>query len=542
MKFKEKITKGIEFIEKQPITFLGWLVSILTVVLFREISEILLFGLADKKINGLFFQIYSQVFSFFFLTYLVFFLFLNWIIGGDFRKIAKVLLFGFWLIIFPPFIDQIIFHGRFESFYLFASFRDWVKNFFLFFGPKLNFGITFGVRLEIFISIVAMSFYIWIKKGLKKALTGGLLAYFIFYLIGSFPTIITMLVFLFQKGTVFSFRELQVAQYFITKAEIFGLSFNEFDSGLFFRLSVIYGVLIVILLFVFQYFYDKKKLLALIFNIRYPQMVFNVGIFLIGMGLGSYFFPENVNFNLFSVFTVFCLIFSIFLAWLQSVVVNDICDLEIDKLTNPQRPLVKKLFNLQEYRIYGITFSILAIFLATLVGIKFSILIIGYQALTYVYSAYPLRIKKYPIIASFFSAFASLIFLFMGYILISNNSTFENFPWRIFFMLLVTYASVIPIKDFKDIEGDRKNEVFTLPVIFGEKKARLLIGSFLLLSYFLSVYIIRESKLFAPALFLGSISFFLVNNQKNNTNRLNWMVLFLVTIYLGFILKYVFFD
>ena len=62
----------------------------------------------------------------------------------------------------------------------------------------------------------------------------------------------------------------------------------------------------------------------------------------------------------------------------------------------------------------------------------------------------------------------------------------------------------LPIKDLKDIEGDQKNGVWTIPVLLGETWARFAIGLGIFVSYALSVVWLNAKILFFPAMILGA--------------------------------------
>ena len=89
----------------------------------------------------------------------------------------------------------------------------------------------------------------------------------------------------------------------------------------------------------------------------------------------------------------------------------------------------------------------------------------------------------------------------------------------------------LPIKDFKDIEGDRKYQIWTVPVIFGEETGRLITAVGIFISFMLSVFMLNEFRLFWWALLFGIIAFLIVINQKIKPRRLFWWVLGTVAAY-----------
>ena len=129
----------------------------------------------------------------------------------------------------------------------------------------------------------------------------------------------------------------------------------------------------------------------------------------------------------------------------------------------------------------------------------------------------------------------------IGFILISPQQDLAGFSWRIFFLLLITYTLCLPIKDLKDIKGDKKYGVKTIPVLLGEEKSRLFIGVSFFVSYVLSVFFLNEWNLFWWSLIFGSFSFWTINNKKIAPRRLMWWNLGLVFVYGLILVKIVFF-
>ena len=82
-------------------------------------------------------------------------------------------------------------------------------------------------------------------------------------------------------------------------------------------------------------------------------------------------------------------------------------------------------------------------------------------------------------------------------------------------------GGALPLKDFKDIAGDTIDRVYTLPVVLGITKAKLLMGSFLFLLYVASPLVLNARVLFLPAMVLGSITFWII--QKSIADEHSWM-------------------
>jgi 4-hydroxybenzoate polyprenyltransferase len=98
----------------------------------------------------------------------------------------------------------------------------------------------------------------------------------------------------------------------------------------------------------------------------------------------------------------------------------------------------------------------------------------------------------------------------------------------------------LPIKDFKDIEGDRKYKIWTVPVLLGKEKGRMAVAVGVFTSFMMSVFMLNELRLFWWAIIFGGISFLIITNEKINPRNLFWWILSVVAVY-GMILAKVIF-
>jgi len=139
------------------------------------------------------------------------------------------------------------------------------------------------------------------------------------------------------------------------------------------------------------------------------------------------------------------------------------------------------------------------------------LLVLGISTL---YSAPPFRLKRIPVLASFILALCSALVCLSGYVLFSDDYSFNGFPPRILFAVLVALTLGSPVIDMKDIRGDRIAGSFTLPVLLGEKTGKRVVGFLVMLAY-ISVPLILECFVLMPfTLVFGSASFFLINRRQ----------------------------
>ncbi len=538
----EKIRKIFRSIEEKEVSITAFLGVFCGVVFTRVLIEQFIalsspispFELVIEFIHNLFF---------FSITFILISFFLSWFLKENVVKFSGLFLWASLLIIFPPVFDMIRTGGEvFWSFYLISSVADLRMQFLTFFGHMPTGILYFGTRIVFTLAILLIGLFLLYKtKSLIKSAIGAVGVYIILFVMGAFPSIFVFIYeFFLGKGKISRIRSFNVAQFWGTPQRIWSIDSLGIKYAFAYKLDLVFYIFLLFLLAVIFYQISRKKFWAVLANFRYPQLIYHSGLFLIGMGLGLLNYPNNFQIDLFSVFSVFVLLSSVFLAWKTSVIVNDIYDFKIDEISNPNRPLPQKVFTVSQYGQLGILCFFLSLLGGITVGFPFFFLLLGYQTLAWFYSAPPLRLKKFPAVATFVSAVASIFILFMGYILISPDQSIHSLSWRIILLLLISYTISIPIKDLKDIEGDKKYGIWTIPVILGEDRGRLVIAVGMFTSYILSVFFLNELKLFFWALLFGAVTFLIVVSKKIKPTRVFWWVLGAVSVYLLILVKIVF--
>lgn len=164
-----------------------------------------------------------------------------------------------------------------------------------------------------------------------------------------------------------------------------------------------------------------------------------------------------------------------------AIVTNNLEDLETDKISNTNRPLVRLNLNHRTYYRAGIfcLFCALALALAINMEAFVSVMLISFGY--YVYSCRPFRLKRFTLLAKFLIGFNSWIAAVTGYAIAGGN--WQHFPisWSVFLLLPMSLSA--NFIDLKDTEGDRAMGIKTLPVVLGETMARHFIAAFTLCTY-----------------------------------------------------------
>jgi 4-hydroxybenzoate polyprenyltransferase len=518
----------LEKIEDCSLTLSQFLLAFSAIIALRMLGESLLSGFEGKP-PELFVGSALAAWLFFLFSILILTLFVCAYIRENHTKVANLLLWGFFIVIFPPIFDKILCGAqKCWSFYAFDSLAGLGKRFLAFFGSDPVVGITYGVRIEVALAVVFLTIYFFLKthKALKS-LAGGLIAYIILFILGSFPSWLAFL-FLSPAKKITAIEGFDVAGLFLSPARYFSVESGDVLNTLNVKMNLIYAFLVALLAVLFFWLYFRKKFWAVAKNVRWIQISIHAGLVLFGAGLGAFYFPQNIAIDIFSFFALANLVLAAVFAWLASVFLNDVADVEIDKMTNPKRPTATGEVSKQEYVDLFWVFFPMSLVLALTVGVKFLLIVFAYQIIGWVYSCSLFRLKRFPVVAGFLSALALTLLFSGGFMLLSDDQNIFALPPKVFWLLIIAFMISLPIKDLKDIEGDKKNGIWTIPVLLGETWARFAIGLGIFSSYALSVVWLNAKILFFPAMILGAASFWILQNKKISPRRVHvWVFGFL---------------
>lgn len=163
---------------------------------------------------------------------------------------------------------------------------------------------------------------------------------------------------------------------------------------------------------------------------------------------------------------------------------NQICDLEIDRINKPGRPLPSGALSVRAAWVFTAVFFAVTLGIAAVLGRDVLIVVAGGSAAVAAYSIPPLRTKRFPFLSNLTIAAArGLLLPVAGWAVINTIDKPEAwFLGAIGFFFILGAAST---KDFKDVEGDRAGGVTTLPIKYGAKAAAWMVAPSLVLPFLL---------------------------------------------------------
>jgi 4-hydroxybenzoate polyprenyltransferase len=540
---KHFLLRLINRVERAPLTLGSFIVAFLALIIARLTVENTL-GLFSEHSFFFFFFEFTHTLLFFLCSFILLIPVVRFAGGSDLKKAVNILLFGFLIILTPPILDTLIIgQGRFWSFYEFDGLFGLFQRFFTLFGDTPDIGITYGVRIEVVLVTMGVALYAFLKtKSLKITSLAALLTYTVLFILGTFPAWVTLLVLSPVKGLL-TITSNDVAALFLSPEHVLGRDLDNFRSVLNLKMSLIYALLISILSIIFLFRHFPRYFWALMRNARFPQLVYHGGLLFLGILLALFFSVDHFTLTLFSSLSIGVLLLAVECAWLTSVIINDLHDTAIDQMTNPSRPLIQQTIPQELYPLFGILFFIASLVFSGIVSFSALLILIAYQALALLYSAPPLRLKQYPLFATLFASAAGMLVLITGFVSIAPSHSIESLPLPLLVYLFLAYFLVLPIKDFKDIAGDEKDHVLTLPVLLGELLAKQVIGSLLFLLYMGSPFLLNMRGLFFPALIVGGLSFLTI--QKGSPDEKSFFafrklpgLILLLTIFYGSIIAF----
>jgi len=195
-------------------------------------------------------------------------------------------------------------------------------------------------------------------------------------------------------------------------------------------------------------------------------------------------------------------------------IINDIYDIETDKVNKPDKVIINKYISEKNALSLFIIFNVIGVglgfYLSNGIGKSgFSVIFIIASALLYIYSSY---LKQMLLVGNIVvSIVVSLSILLVGIFELLPVMTEANRSIQItFFKIILDYAifafmiNLIRelVKDIEDIDGDHKVGMQTLPIVLGRERANKIVFALSLIPLFSVVYYVI-TYLFKQQLVVG---------------------------------------
>ncbi len=223
---------------------------------------------------------------------------------------------------------------------------------------------------------------------------------------------------------------------------------------------------------------------------------------------------------------------------------NQIFDIEIDRINKPQRPLPSGRLTLKQAWIFtGITLAA-GVVLAWMINLQCLLLAAAATLLTACYSVPPARTKRWGILANItVSIPRGFLLPIAGWSVVKSVASPE--PWLLSIPLGLFMLGATSTKDFSDIKGDLAGGCYTLPVRYGIRKTAVFIAPFFVFPFALWPFMMQANLLSGPAagiwalsialpLFGIYIDYRILRNPEelsNIENHISWKLIYLMAIF-----------
>jgi len=438
-------------------------------------------------------EIASKVLTHFSLFYIYVFLGITLIISllsnEKVLRVARLVGAGFIIIVTVPIVDLILsaLTGTQPYYaYLFPDRTPHLLTGYLSFLSDTQ-GITFGMRLEVFIVTLSAACYTYIKTAsLLRSLIAAVAVYSFIFISGALPYTV----------------------YWLSAA--LGLDLNHpelFTLGTFNKMHLL---LILLFLSALCWMQWPTYMKALVNDLRFTRTLHYAFMIVLGIVIA---YPAKERFTLLGDFLDLIFIFiALLFAGYFSIITNNLADKEIDRISNPDRPTITGTIPEHIYQSLGPVCLIAAWCYSAAVDAVSFLMISCFLGGYFLYSMPPLRLKRIPILSKAIIAFNCLAMLGLGIHFAGGDIL--SFPKNQALFLFLALTACINFIDIKDIDGDRIERIKTIPVLLGLKKSKILIGFFFLISYALFPYFMNYPDIFLPS-FLFGLAIFVAINLKN---------------------------
>jgi 4-hydroxybenzoate polyprenyltransferase len=252
-------------------------------------------------------------------------------------------------------------------------------------------------------------------------------------------------------------------------------------------------------------FHSLHHLTTCIRNLRWERVLHYTGLCCVGIWLSA---PST-----YSIVTVLAAVLTVTLAWGAAVVGNDLVDLNIDRVSNPDRPLVTGAWNRRNYGRFGLVMLALAVTGAWSVGQTFAFCILTWLTVAFLYSNPPFRLRRFLGISSALVGLASLITIIAGFICLGNRHIFD-FPPNLAWFIFLGLTCGANLKDVKDFEGDRRDRVHTIVTTLGLRKGQFAVGVLVSVAMLSAPLLLGKPVLWLPAMLWASLAFFVSTRRR----------------------------
>jgi 4-hydroxybenzoate polyprenyltransferase len=403
-------------------------------------------------------------------------------------KLLRALMAGFVFVLLAPVLDYLLYRPvDYQMGYLLVdSLGELGRRYLSYFGPREPFGITPGIRIEVaaVLALCAVYLFVLTRSWLRSAL--GTL--------GAYTAI---------------FVHCSMRSWLVVCASGLGLPLLQGDDAVlqvraFVAASLAAGLGVA-------WLSAPGTLRTMLRDLRGPRILHYCLLFALGLAC-----VRGATITVDRLLQVGLGFASVILSCLFALMINNVFDVEIDRINAPDRPLVTGAIDAVRYE--RAAFGVLAVTLAVAASASFSTLCFAalFSLAYFVYSAPPLRLKTRCAVSKAVIGINSAAAFVAGWSLFGAD--FLEAPARPLLVLLLGYSLGAHVIDLKDVEGDRAAGIRNLSTMLGLRRAQWVIGTLAGITYLAFAWYFRSSW-FGWALALAAVLQFFGIVRKDYRDR-----------------------
>lgn len=329
--------------------------------------------------------------------------------------------------------------------------------------PKQLCGITPGLRFQIIAVVLGIGGIVFAaSKSWWRAIVGIIGAYCIAFVGGALPVIVSVIA---NTGSSFfsdATKSLLSTIHYPTESVHFVTNPTTMTTTLLARIQM---VGLVIGMAVVWFFDNRRNWNQWWAGFYHKLPIAVIHFMLLGLGLtlgwsitGTYLmWPDWLG--------IIMIFFAIVFAASSMGAMNDLHDVDIDKVSNRKWWLIDQHMPATELKVIQYITGFLALSCAFLVNYNAVFCIAVFMAAYSTYSS-GIKLKRFWFTSTFFIVLAGCGSFLAGFFTLSADQVVGNMPLSILAMIACMLIPYSLIKDIPDIEGD-KGHSLTFPVVFG---------------------------------------------------------------------------
>jgi 4-hydroxybenzoate polyprenyltransferase len=459
----KKIQHFLESLDFSPLHIIGIISSLAFLRLFLE-------NFSSPEATGMFSPVVGIIsYASLYGMLLIFFtLLVAPLIKKSLLWTARVITVSFSIVLLTPIIDLVLSGGQgFCIAYVQDTGRSLLQHFVTFLLPHAeSCGITPGLRIQVLLGVIGVAGLVWIMtRSWIKTFIGAIGAYIITFIGATFPILVSSLVSTYGNNNFYhdALASLLTTIHYPSSSIFFEVISSNITTVLIARIALL---LVILGIGIIWFFNDriswKGWWLGSLRKIPLAgiHLLFLTFGLLLGFGSGSYhlLWPDWI--------AIILLYLSLFFTCWNVGAINDIEDVAIDTISNPERPMIRYHLSKETMQTIQHVSGIFALTAAILVNynVFFSI---AFFIIAYTIHSSFIRLKRIWIGSSILISLSGVSAFIAGYLTLSPDQIVAHLPLSVPLMIMGILLPYSIIKDVPDIKGDTEGSIHTLPVTFG---------------------------------------------------------------------------